>query len=209
MPLLSFTWQFDDLLTAGVLRILEPGPLDKVEKSSLRLLDLICCALFTCVWLWPFISELSICVFSITGASKIQSLNKISVCVFFHNQFSLTSKHAAVTHCTPKDMFHIFWQINQMSFSTQHTECLLEKTNTSACHTVTMICKHGFVCVVCFQWSLFQCLDPYQWVFLHVDTDVLLWAEGRVCFGAPLNANRVWFSSVSLCTRFQILSCDR
>lgn len=80
----------------------------------------------------------------------------------------------------PRTCFGILWPINHMSTSAQHTESLLEKTNTSACHTVTMVCEYEVVCVVCIQWFLFQCLAPYQWVFLVLTQMCCLVPGGRV-----------------------------
>ena len=87
----------------------------------------------------------------------------------------------------PRTCFGILWPINHMSStSAQHTESLLEETNTTACHTVTTVCEYEVVCVVCIQRFLFQCLAPYQWVFPCVDTDVLLRAGGTCVLGLLL-----------------------
>lgn len=117
---LKLTWQFDNSLTAGV-----------------------------CVWLCPCVPAHSICVFSITGTTEIQSLNRFSARVLSLSISPCSTHHPKMqlSHVEyPRTCFSTFWQINHMSTSAQCTECLFEKTNTSACHTVTMVCKYEFVC---------------------------------------------------------------
>lgn len=92
---LKLTWQFDNSLTAGV-----------------------------CVWLCPCVPAHSICVFSITGTTEIQSLNRFSARVLSLSIFPCSTHHPKMqlSHVEyPGTCFSTFWQINHMSTSAQCT----------------------------------------------------------------------------------------
>lgn len=125
-------------------------------------------------------SALTICVFSVTRTSEIQSLNKISVRVFSSSVWAhhhTSFQQAAVTHT--RTCVSVFWQVNQTGASAWHTERLLEKTNMCACHTLTV---YGFMCVVCIRWFLFQCLAPRTSGFSFVLTQMCCFEPRDVCF---------------------------